>query len=75
MTVEEILNQPTISISNFVSCIVASNCCSTRSEVFRLIKQGAIYIQGHKLPPDIDGLVIFGPTIIKVGKRRYFSRH
>jgi tyrosyl-tRNA synthetase len=45
--------------------------CASRSEAVRLIKQGAVTINGEKIT-HINHLVLSG-TIIKVGKRRYLK--
>jgi tyrosyl-tRNA synthetase len=48
-----------------------SGLCSSRSEAIRLIKQGAVTINGEKIS-SINHLVNRG-AIIKVGKRRYLK--
>ena len=59
-------------LQNDISCsqlLAQSGLCASRSEAIRLIKQGAVTIDGKKVS-DVNATVSSGVTI-KVGKRRY----
>jgi tyrosyl-tRNA synthetase len=57
--------------SKLVDVIAGNNLASSKGEARRLIKQGAVSIEGEKIT-DIDyEVVITSPSVLKVGKRRF----
>ena len=65
---------PEIAISSgsrLVDVIAANNLTSSKGEARRLIKQGAVSIEGEKIT-DIDHVLsITSPVVLRVGKRRF----
>jgi tyrosyl-tRNA synthetase len=66
--IEEYKLMPNMSISQLLA---QSGLAASRSEAIRLIKQGAVTIDGNKIS-DANQIVAKGVTI-KVGKRRYLK--
>jgi tyrosyl-tRNA synthetase len=66
--IEEYKLTPNLSISQLLA---QSGLAASRSEAIRLIKQGAVTIDGNKIS-DTNQIVAKGVTI-KVGKRRYLK--
>jgi tyrosyl-tRNA synthetase len=70
--IPEEIQQYTLSEPMFLSQLMQqSGLCASRSEATRLIKQGAVTINGEKIT-HVNHLVLSG-AIIKVGKRRYLK--
>ena len=57
--------------TRLVDVIAANNITSSKGEARRLVKQGAVSIEGEKIT-DIDHeIFITSPVVLKVGKRRF----
>jgi tyrosyl-tRNA synthetase len=70
--IPEDIKEYTLTSDIFLSqLMIKSGLCSSRSEAVRLIKQGAVTINGQKAS-GINQLISSG-AIIKVGKRRYLK--
>ncbi|HOJ49957.1 MAG TPA: tyrosine--tRNA ligase [Spirochaetota bacterium] len=68
-------NTPTINLTqprSVIDILVENNIVESKGEVKRLIKQGAIYINGEKIDKDIE-LDSSVKCVIKVGKKKFLK--
>ena len=62
---------PSSNPINVISLIREAGFASSNTEARRLIKQGAVYVDGERVT-DIEALIaVKGGEILKVGKRRF----
>ncbi len=59
------------TLNDVIKQLVENDFVKSKSEFYRLIKQGGVQVNGEKVAEDDMGMVLYNSDVIKIGKKKF----
>lgn len=60
------------TINDMIPMLIEMNCVKSKSEFYRLVKQGGVQVNSEKIGEDELNMVLYNMDVIKIGKKTFF---